>query len=134
MTTNFDFETIAKAQNHIAGFVDVSTKEGQREAERLMQIATIRDRDEILVVTENLMRYCRIHNIEYFASCTQCNTLGGDESKRQESPVVVDAALDRQWIAGAQFGWNCGAVGNIEALNQAIDARRKEIRDWQSEK
>ncbi len=36
---------------------------------------------------------------------------------------VTDLLYDNQWIAGAQFGWNCGLQEEREKLNAAINAR-----------
>ncbi len=44
----------------------------------------------------------------------------GDQRRAEER-------LDRAWIAGARFGWNCGDAGNITKLNDAIRARLDDI-------
>src|ERR1043165_7813302 len=39
----------------------------------------------------------------------------------------ADTRLDRAWIAGAKFGWNCGDAGNSKKFNDAIRARFEDI-------
>lgn len=39
---------------------------------------------------------------------------------------TTDVLYDSAWIAGAQFGWNCGVTEDREALNKAIDGRIKD--------
>jgi hypothetical protein len=44
---------------------------------------------------------------------------------------TCDRLCDSNWIAGAQFGWNCGDAGDDARLNEAIAARQRESRKMQ---
>ena len=37
-----------------------------------------------------------------------------------------DMLTDSAWIAGAKFGWNCGVVGDNNALQASIESRVRE--------
>ena len=37
-----------------------------------------------------------------------------------------DMLTDSAWIAGAKFGWNCGVVGDNNALQASIESRIRE--------
>ena len=44
----------------------------------------------------------------------------------QESERKSDMLTDSAWIAGAKFGWNCGVVGDNNALQASIESRIRE--------
>lgn len=44
--TNYDYETTAEAEAHLATMFDMSTIEGQRQRDHLLSIASIREDDE----------------------------------------------------------------------------------------
>lgn len=46
-----------------------------------------------------------------------------------ETTVEMDARIDRAWIAGAKFGWNCSDAGNSARFNDAIRDRLKDNTD-----
>lgn len=49
----------------------------------------------------------------------QWNTRYSDASK--------EIVMDRQFIAGAQFGWNCGITNSRDKFDNAMKGRREEI-------
>ncbi len=44
----------------------------------------------------------------------------------RESERKSDMLTDSAWIAGAKFGWNCGVVGDNNALQASIESRARE--------
>ena len=44
----------------------------------------------------------------------------------RESERKSDMLTDSAWIAGAKFGWNCGVVGDNNALQASIESRIRE--------
>ena len=46
--------------------------------------------------------------------------------QRREAERKSDMLTDSAWIAGAKFGWNCGVVGDNNALQASIESRIRE--------
>ena len=44
----------------------------------------------------------------------------------REAERKSDMLTDSAWIAGAKFGWNCGVVGDNNALQASIESRIRE--------
>ena len=50
--------------------------------------------------------------------------------QRREAERKIDMLSDSIWIAGAKFGWNCGVVGDNNALQASIEGRiRERVKD-----
>lgn len=54
-------------------------------------------------------------------------SLASSATEKQEPAIAADISADRQWIAGATFGWNCGVADDPHRYNDAIARRYKQI-------
>jgi len=68
-------------------------------------------------------------NPELAAECASVLSQLAPNAALGEHDREVDARIDRAWISGAKFGWNCGDSGNNGRLNQAIEAKQKLINE-----
>lgn len=66
----------------------------------------------------------------------QGEEVGGLMGLQLRSPSVDEAVelksdimADRHYLAGMQFGWNCGVTGDREKYDQAAEIRRREIHE-----
>lgn len=52
----------------------------------------------------------------------------------REAERKSDMLTDSAWIAGAKFGWNCGIVGDNNALQASIELRIRERAEYKKER
>ena len=51
-----------------------------------------------------------------------------------EAERKISMLSDSAWIAGAKFGWNCGIVGDNNALQASIELRIRERAEYKKER
>ena len=52
----------------------------------------------------------------------------------REAERKISMLSDSAWIAGAKFGWNCGIVGDNNALQASIELRIRERAEYKKER